>query len=242
VTTFSRADGFATIGRHHEIVDAGSVVDVQLLGRDLQLADLVVIGSHCIGLDYLLGELQRQGLHTKFLAVGSTAGLDAARRGECDCRRRAPARSDTGEYNTAVLTPGSSSCRATAAAGRRVPPRRSRFENARPSEAIARRCADPDCLMVNRNQGSGTRVLIDRLLGGARRTATPCSRAITTPWPPRWCSAAPTGADARNRGAQRRPRLPAGAARAVRLRGATGARANGRPCRVQGAAAAAGHA
>jgi len=84
VTTFSRADGFATIGRHEEIVQAGTIVNVQLLGRDLQLADLVVIGSHCIGLDYLLGELQRKGVRSKFLAVGSTAGLDAAKRGECD--------------------------------------------------------------------------------------------------------------------------------------------------------------
>ena len=80
VTTFSRADGFATIGRHEEIVEAGTVIDVQLLGRELQLADLVVIGSHCIGLDYLLGELQQRGVRSKFLAVGSTAGLDAAKR------------------------------------------------------------------------------------------------------------------------------------------------------------------
>ena len=28
--------------------------------------------------------------------------------------------------------------------------------------------ADPACIMVNRNQGAGTRILIDRLLGGAR--------------------------------------------------------------------------
>jgi putative molybdopterin biosynthesis protein len=54
VTTFSRADGFATIGRHEEIVQAGTIIRVQLLGRNLQLADLVVIGSHCIGLDYRL--------------------------------------------------------------------------------------------------------------------------------------------------------------------------------------------
>ena len=27
---------------------------------------------------------------------------------------------------------------------------------------------DPACVMVNRNQGSGTRALIDRLLGGVR--------------------------------------------------------------------------
>src|SRR6202050_1081828 len=52
VTTFSRADGFATIGRHEEIVQAGTIIDVQLLGGELTLADLVVIGSHCIAFDY----------------------------------------------------------------------------------------------------------------------------------------------------------------------------------------------
>ena len=106
VTTFSRADGFATIDRHQEIVEAGTVIDVQLLGRDLQLADLVVIGSHCIGLDYLLGELQRQGVHAKFLAVGSTGGLEAARRGECDVAGVHLLDPKTGEYNTPFLTPG----------------------------------------------------------------------------------------------------------------------------------------
>ena len=105
VTTFSRADGFATIDRHQEIVEAGTVVDVQLLGRDLQLADLVVIGSHCIGLDYLLGELQQRGVRSKFLAVGSTGGLDAARRGECDVAGVHLLDPTTGEYNRPFLTP-----------------------------------------------------------------------------------------------------------------------------------------
>ena len=58
ITTFARADGFVTIDRHEEIVAAGSPVEVTLLGRDLLIADLVVIGSHCIGLDYLLGKMQ----------------------------------------------------------------------------------------------------------------------------------------------------------------------------------------
>ena len=35
-------------------------------------------------------------------------------------------------------------------------------------EAIAAAAADPDCIMVNRNAGSGTRILTDRLLGGAK--------------------------------------------------------------------------
>jgi putative molybdopterin biosynthesis protein len=44
-----------------------------------------------------------------------------------------------------------------------------RFEGAVSAEAaIARVAADERCVMVNRNAGSGTRILIDRLLAGAR--------------------------------------------------------------------------
>ena len=169
VSTFSRADGFATIGRHHEIVEAGSPIEVQLLGRDLQLADLVVIGSHCIGLDYLLGALQRQGVQTKFMAVGSTAGLDAVRRGECDVSGVHLLDPHTGEYNTPFLTPGLELVpgygRLQGIVFRRGD---ARFEKRSADDAIDAALRDPDCLMVNRNQGSGTRVLIDRLLGGQR--------------------------------------------------------------------------
>ncbi len=169
VTTFSRADGFATIGRHEEIVHAGAIIDVQLLGRDLQLADLVVIGSHCIGLDYLLGELQQQGLHSKFLAVGSTAGLDAAKRGECDVAGIHLLDLATNQYNrpflTAPLELVDGYGRAQGVVFRRGD---RRFEGHTAREAIAAAIQDPACVMVNRNQGSGTRALIDRLLEGAR--------------------------------------------------------------------------
>jgi putative molybdopterin biosynthesis protein len=43
-----------------------------------------------------------------------------------------------------------------------------RFEGHTAAEAIRTALADPSCLMVNRNAGAGTRVLIDQLLGGAR--------------------------------------------------------------------------
>ena len=43
-----------------------------------------------------------------------------------------------------------------------------RFERRTAAESVAAAIEDPACGMVNRNQGSGTRVLIDRLLGGAR--------------------------------------------------------------------------
>ncbi len=167
VTTFSRADGFATIGRHEEIVEAGTLIDVQLLGKDLQLADLVVIGSHCIGLDYLLGELQRRAVRSKFLAVGSTAGLEAARRRECDVASIHLLDLKTGVYNRPFLT-GALDLVAGYGRVQGVVFRRgdTRFEGRTAGEAVAIARRDSSCVMVNRNQGSGTRVLIDRLLEG----------------------------------------------------------------------------
>jgi len=169
VTTFSRADGFTTIGRHEEIVPAGTMVSVQLLGRELQLADLVVIGSHCIGLDYLLRELQKVGVRSKFLAVGSMAGLEAAKRGECDIAGIHLLDPLAGQYNRPFITPELTLIpgygRLQGIVFRRGD---TRFEERTATEAIAAAIADPSCVMVNRNQGSGTRSLIDRLLAGRK--------------------------------------------------------------------------
>ena len=120
-------------------------VDVQLLGRDLQLADLVVIGSHCIGLDYLLGELQQRGVRSKFLAVGSTAGLDAAKRGECDLAGIHLLDPKTDQYNRPFLTPAldlvAGYGRAQGVVFRRGD---ARFEGRAAREAIADARQDPD--------------------------------------------------------------------------------------------------
>jgi putative molybdopterin biosynthesis protein len=169
VTTFSRADGFATIGRHEEIVEAGTMIGVRLLDKELQLADLIVIGSHCIGLDYLLGALQQRGVRSKFLAVGSTAGLDAAKRGECDLAGIHLLDPKTDEYNRSFLTPGLELIRGygrvQGVVFRKGDPR---FEGKTVAEAVKAVKGDPSCVMVNRNKGSGTRALIDRLLEGEK--------------------------------------------------------------------------
>jgi putative molybdopterin biosynthesis protein len=169
VTTFSRADGFATIGRHEEIVEAGALIGVQLLGKELQLADLIVIGSHCIGLDYLLGALQQRGVRSKFLAVGSTAGLDAAKRGECDLAGIHLLDPKTDEYNRPFLTPGLELIRGYGRVqGVVFRKGDSRFEGKTVIDAVRAAKCDPTCVMVNRNKGSGTRALIDRLLEGEK--------------------------------------------------------------------------
>lgn len=169
VTTFSRADGFATIGRHTEIVEAGAAIEVQLLGKALQLADLVVMGSHCLGLDFLMGELQRCGVRTKFLAVGSTAGLEAAKRGECDVAGIHLLDAKTDQYNRPFLTPAldllTGYGRVQGVVFRQGDPR---FQGRTARDGVASARHDPSCVMVNRNQGSGTRALIERLLDGVR--------------------------------------------------------------------------
>src|SRR5258708_30462331 len=43
-----------------------------------------------------------------------------------------------------------------------------RFEGLNAEAAVQAALADPNCIMVNRNQGAGTRLLIDRLLADPR--------------------------------------------------------------------------
>jgi putative molybdopterin biosynthesis protein len=167
VTAFSKADGFITIPQQTEIVEAGSLVAVQLLSRSLEPADLVVIGSHCVGLDVLLGEMTKRGFTTKVMHVGSMGGLAAAQRGECDVAGIHLMHPETGKYNEPFLT--SDLSLVSGYRRMQVLAYRSgdvRFENLSVSRAIESALDDPNCQMVNRNSGSGTRVLVDKLLKG----------------------------------------------------------------------------
>jgi putative molybdopterin biosynthesis protein len=129
----------------------------------------VVIGSHCVGLDYLLGLLAREGVPSKVLSVGSTGGLAAARRGECDLAGIHLLDPETGTYNVPYLSEGLELVRGygrlQGLVFRRGDPR---FEGRAVPEAVSAALADPACVLVNRNRGSGTRLLIDRLLAGAQ--------------------------------------------------------------------------
>jgi putative molybdopterin biosynthesis protein len=169
VTAFSLADGFVAVPALAEAVEAGARVTVTLIGRGVRPADLVVIGSHCVGLDRIAGLLAERGIAAKVLNVGSLGGLAAARRGECDLAPMHLLDPRTGEYNRPLLPEGV----ALIPGWRRMQGivfRRgdARFEGRDAEAAVAAALADPVCLMVNRNAGSGTRVLIDGLLKGAR--------------------------------------------------------------------------
>ena len=135
----------------------------------VRVPDLVIVGSHCTGLDLVTAPLARAGLVVRSISIGSLGGLAAARRGECDLAPIHLLDEATETYNAPFLVDGLEL----------VPGWRrmqgivfraddTRFEGLNAQEAVRAALADPTCIMVNRNQGAGTRILIDRLLGAAR--------------------------------------------------------------------------
>ncbi len=168
VTAFSRADGFVIIDRLRELLPEGSRATVHLIGRGIEPADLVALGSHCIGLDLLLALLNGRGWRVKSMAVGSSAGLAAVRRGECDLAGIHLLDPVTGQYNLPFIEPGMALVRGyRRMQGIVFRPSDERFVGKNLQAALAAALADQNCYMVNRNRGSGTRVLVDRLLSEA---------------------------------------------------------------------------
>ncbi|MGF1578498.1 MAG: molybdopterin biosynthesis protein [Gemmataceae bacterium] len=176
VTSFSKADGFVTIDQHKEYLMPDETVEVHLLDPQLKPADFVVIGSHCVGLDFLVGEMQRRGFRCKFFPVGSTGGLDAVRRGACDLAGVHLLDPKTGIYNVPYVDDSLMLCRGyLRLQGIVFRPDDARFVGRTTDEIIKTVLEDPNCFLVNRNRGSGTRILIDQLLGaqGAQNFAIP---------------------------------------------------------------------
>lgn len=171
VTAFTQADGFFEVPALTEGVEAGSAVRVRLFGRSVAPPDLVIAGSHCLGLDVIASALGRRGLKVRVLALGSAAGLSAARRGECDIAPVHLFDPRTGTYNAPFLTQGLS----LVPGWRRMQgvvfrPGDPRFEGRSAADAVRAVLADPETVMVNRNVGSGTRALVESLVGPARPT------------------------------------------------------------------------
>jgi len=171
VTSFSQADGFIEIDALAPTLDAGSQAQVTLIAGAAHAPDLVIMGSHDIALDVVVASLFERGFSARVLAVGSLGGAAAASRGECDIAPVHIVDPKSGQYNVHLVTPGL----VLVPGWRRMQgvlfrPGDRRFEGKSAAEALKAALADTSALMVNRNAGSGTRVLIDRLLEGVRPT------------------------------------------------------------------------
>ena len=169
VTAFSQAEGFLEIDALANMLDAGTKAHVTLIGESARAPDLVLTGSHDVALDIVVGALAEQGFSARTIAVGSQGGVGAAQRGECDLAPVHLVDPKTGIYNEHLLTPGLSLVKGwQRMQGFLFRPGDRRFEGQTAEQAVKAALTDPSCLMVNRNAGAGTRILIDRLLGGAK--------------------------------------------------------------------------
>ena len=74
--------------------------------QHVRVPDLVIIGSHCTGLDLVTAPMAHSGLVVRSIAVGSLGGLAAAKRGECDLAPIHLFDEKSETYNTPYLTDG----------------------------------------------------------------------------------------------------------------------------------------
>lgn len=169
ITAFAQADGFLRIDALADQMPAGTEAEVTLFTPHVRAPDLVIVGSHCTGLDIVTAPLARAGLSVRSISVGSLGGLAAARRGECDLAPIHLFDDKTDTYNVSFLVPGLELMpgyrRMQGIVFREGD---SGFKGLDAEGAVRAALADKSCIMVNRNQGAGTRILIDRLLAGAR--------------------------------------------------------------------------
>ena len=154
------ADGFIEVPENLEYLDEGETVAVKLFSQHYRPADLYIVGSHDVGLDKLIPIL---GSNVKVINVGSIEGIRAVIRGECDIAGIHLVDEETGEYNipylerynvrNAVLIRGYMREQGLIVA-------KGNPYNVRSLEDVV----DKGLAFVNRNRGSGTRVLLDMKL------------------------------------------------------------------------------
>jgi putative molybdopterin biosynthesis protein len=164
IMSLVRADGVALIPRFSEGLDAGAEVSVELL-RSLEEVEntIVVIGSHDLTLDLMSSHLRRRspGLTLSSSHIGSLGGLIALRRGEAHLAGSHLLDEQTGEYNVSYIKrylPGTPVILVNLVGrvqGLMLPPGNPKGIHS--LEDLKR----PDVSFVNRQRGSGTRVLLD---------------------------------------------------------------------------------
>jgi putative molybdopterin biosynthesis protein len=170
ITTLTRAEGIIRIPPRSEGISQDEEVAAELLVGEAALENtVVVIGSHDITIDILADEVRRSGRDIRVSSgnVGSLGGLVAVRKGICHLAGTHLLDAETGQYNVPYLR--------RYLKGIRV----SLFHLARRDQGLVVPKGNPkgikgigdlardDISFVNRQAGSGTRILLDYNLARA---------------------------------------------------------------------------
>jgi molybdenum cofactor synthesis domain-containing protein len=168
LTTLSRAEGIIRTSSLSEGIAAGEEVDAQLLVDARELANTVVImGSHDITLDILSDEIRRResGVRIASGNMGSLGGLLALSKGTAHAAGSHLLDAETGAYNVTYIERYLRGVHVhvfnlvTREQGLIV--QKGNPKGVKGIEDLAR----DDLLFINRQLGSGTRILFDYKLG-----------------------------------------------------------------------------
>jgi putative molybdopterin biosynthesis protein len=164
--TLVRADGILVIPKNSEGYEAGEEASVELV-NDMEAIEntIVSIGSHDLIMDYIGSILARKGKTLSSAHVGSMGGIMAIKRGEAHIAPIHLLDEETGEYNHSYIERFLSKENVALIKGVK---REQGFMTAKGNPKNIRSIEDlkrEDVLFVNRQKGSGTRILTDYLLG-----------------------------------------------------------------------------
>lgn len=164
VTTLTRAEGIIRIPSMSEGVTQDEEIDAELLVDDEELKNtIVVIGSHDITIDILADEIRRGGKNIRISSgnVGSLGGLMAIRKGICHIAGSHLLDTETGEYNISYIKRYLNGIRVSIF---RLVMRDQGLIVAKNNPKGIKGIMDlirNDVSFINRQTGSGTRILLD---------------------------------------------------------------------------------
>lgn len=101
-----KANGILTVPKEVEGIEAGETVDIELYKKEAQIeSTLVSIGSHDLLMDWLsdLFEIEKNGSHLMSAHVGSLGGIMAVKRGEAHLAPIHLLDLETGVYNQTYI-------------------------------------------------------------------------------------------------------------------------------------------
>ncbi|MDD1776262.1 MAG: molybdopterin biosynthesis protein [Candidatus Methanomethylicus sp.] len=165
IGTLAKADGYITVNSDSEFIDRGQSVRVRMF-EGYTKADLTVMGSHCPGLDLLLLQLfKERGLRAKTANIGSLGGLNAVAQGQTDIAGIHLLDENSMKYNLSFIEEAGFPLNCLIKGYKRLQGIMVRKGNPLNIENMED-LLGKDLIFVNRNRGSGTRILTDSLLKG----------------------------------------------------------------------------
>ncbi|MDI6796391.1 MAG: molybdopterin biosynthesis protein [Desulfatibacillaceae bacterium] len=162
ITSFTEADGIIRIEKDSEGIHAGVETDCELLAREEDIdRTLVVVGSHDNTLDLIKNALLGKGVRLSSAHVGSMGGLMAVKKGICHLAGAHLLDPEDGSYNISYIAKHLPNIPVALVhlAGRDqgLIVEKKNPKNIRGLEDLAQ----PGMRFVNRQAGSGTRILLD---------------------------------------------------------------------------------